>query len=98
VLRPIGELDASWGRELRDLMTEVAELHGNRLIVDLAGVGFVDSTAIGVLTGGWKRARNAGGDVRLAGANAFVRRVLDITGLGKVFDSFGSVEEAATAP
>jgi anti-sigma B factor antagonist len=97
VLRPIGEVDAYWASRLNEHMTAMLASNGNRVIVDLAAVEFLDSTAIGVLMSGVKRARGVGGDLRLAGARPFVTRVLHITGLQRVFHSYASVPEATAA-
>jgi len=75
-------------------------LHGllaeetQRLIVDLDDVGFLDSTALGVLVGALKRARGEGGDVRIVCTQPRVRKVFEITRLDSAFDLFDTVDEA----
>jgi anti-sigma B factor antagonist len=68
------------------------------LIADLGGVEFIDSTGFGVLVGGLKRVRGSKGQIRLANPNQSVTRLLRITGLGKVFATFPTVQEAVSAP
>jgi anti-sigma B factor antagonist len=65
-----------------------------KLVVDLDDVGFLDSTALGVLVGGLKRARTDGGEIRIACAQPRVRKVFEITRLDSAFDLFDSVGEA----
>jgi len=67
----------------------------NRLVVDLAGVTFVDSSGLGALVGGLKTARQAGGDLRIAGAGEQVAMVLEMTNLNRVLRAYPSVSEAA---
>ena len=97
VLTPIGEIDGYWAPRFRDAIGELLAEHDQRLIVDLARVGFLDSTAIGVMIGAMKRARALHGDVRIVNPQPFVARVLEITGLHRVIASFTSTQEAAAA-
>jgi len=65
-----------------------------KLIVDLDDVGFLDSTALGVLVGALKRARMDNGEVRIACAQPRVLKVFEITRLDSAFDLFDTVGEA----
>ena len=65
-----------------------------RLVVDLAGTEFVDSSGLGALVSCLKKARQAGGDLRLCGAGEQVSMVLDLTNLARVLPSRPSVAEA----
>jgi anti-sigma B factor antagonist len=49
-----------------------------RIIVDLAGLEFMDASGVAALSRGRKHARNAGGDLLLAAPQRLVRRVLAI--------------------
>jgi len=49
-----------------------------RIIVDLAGLQFIDASGIAALSRGRRHARNAGGDLLLAAPQRPVRRVLAI--------------------
>ena len=57
-----------------------------RIVVDLARMGFIDSTGLGVLVGALKRARDGGGDLLLATPTSMTTKVLDITGMCRVFE------------
>jgi anti-sigma B factor antagonist len=65
-----------------------------RVVVDLTGVEFVDSSGLGALVAGLKTARQAGGDLRIAAAGDQVRTVLGLTNLDRVLRNHGSVEDA----
>jgi anti-sigma B factor antagonist len=47
---------------------------------------FIDSTGLGVIVGGLKRVREAGGDLRLRGPSRATRKALDITGLIRIIE------------
>ena len=84
-LRLRGELDLSTAPWLRDHLSEISADGGQRVIVDLSGLSFIDSTGLSVLVGGWKRLRETGGDLVLASPSPPVAKVLDIAGLTEVF-------------
>ena len=65
------------------------------IIVDLAGLEFIDCSGVAALARGRKQARHAGGDLRLAAAQQQVLRVLALTRLIDVFPVHASVDEAA---
>src|SRR2546430_14854511 len=64
------------------------------IIVDLAGLEFIDSSGVAALARGRKQARHAGGDLRLAAAQQQVLRVLTLTRLIEAFPVHASVDEA----
>lgn len=64
------------------------------IIVDLAGLEFIDSSGVAALARGRTQARHAGGDLRLAAAQQQVLRVLTLTRLIEVFPVHASVDEA----
>jgi anti-anti-sigma factor len=66
-----------------------------QVIVDLAGLEFIDCSGITVLARGRKLARDAGGELRLAAPRPQVLRVLTVTGLTGVIPVHASVAEAA---
>ncbi|TDQ52308.1 anti-anti-sigma factor [Actinorugispora endophytica] len=56
-----------------------------RLVVDMSGVEFCDSTGLSVLLSAMERARERGGDLELAAPRSAVVKILEITGLDAVF-------------
>jgi anti-anti-sigma factor len=87
VVRVVGELDAAAAPILRRALTGViGENAHRRIVVDLARMGFIDSTGLGVLVGALKRARDSGGDLLLASPTSMTTKVLDITGMCRVFE------------
>ncbi len=96
VVHLVGELDLYNAPELRITLLELASEQPDRLVVDLAEVAFVDSTALGVLI----EARTA-----LANRQAFLlaspgletHRALTISGLDQHLGVHDSVEAALAA-
>ena len=90
-----GELDAHDAPRLRALLTEAVEQiasdpgHGERrLVLDLTGVAFLDSTVLGTMIGALRRVREADGAMRVVLPETPARRVFDITGLVPVLDVY----------
>ena len=69
-------------------------LFRSNIIVDLQGVGFIDSSGLGVLVGALRRAKERSGSIRLVCDRDNVLKIFRITGLDKVFPIFDSVEDA----
>ena len=65
------------------------------IIVDLAGLDYIDCSGAAALAQGRKHARHAGGDLVLAAPQQRVLRLLILTRLVEVFHVHASVDEAA---
>jgi anti-sigma B factor antagonist len=94
VLEVHGEVDVSTAPQLREKLVAVAQRGEQTAVVDLSGVSFVDSTALGVLVSAAKRFRGNGGDLRLVVTEPHITKVLEITGLTDVFAIYESSNEA----
>ena len=89
-----GEVDIYTAPRFKECMLELLDAGVDRLVVDLSGVTFIDSTALGVLIGGVRRVHAAGGAMALVVTSRAVERVLSITGLDRVFTIHATREAA----
>ena len=86
-----GDVDVHSAPRLRAALSEAIDEHrGRHVVVDLEGVEFIDSAGLGVLLGGRERARGADGDLTLVATGQGVVRVLELTGLTRVFEIHAS--------
>jgi anti-sigma B factor antagonist len=85
-----GELDASTAPELRDKFEELIGRGENKYVVDLAGVGFMDSSGISAIVNLFKRVRIGQGDVRLCNLGSEIMKIFELTRLNRVFDIYES--------
>lgn len=97
VLALYGEADQYVSEELRDRLATAAGDGPATLVLDLAGVTFVDSMTLGVLLGALKRVRAGGGQLRLVVPRNDVRRVFEMTLLDRVFALDATRAEALSA-
>ena len=94
VLTVHGEVDIATAPVLRERLHALLGEGQSHLVIDLDDVGFLDSTALGVLVGTLKRSRTDGGDVRLVCTQPRIRKVLEITRLDKSFELYETVDDA----
>ena len=96
-----GELDAHDAPRLREVLTMAVDELGTGLdrdarclVLDLTGVAFLDSTALGTMIGALRRVREAGGEMRIVLPETPARRIFEITGLEPVLDVYPTREDA----
>ncbi|HXG76168.1 MAG TPA: STAS domain-containing protein [Gaiellaceae bacterium] len=77
-----GEVDAFVAPELSAAFAELAGQ--GRVVADLTAVGFLDSTALGLLVRGVRELTEAGGEVRVVLPRGTARRIFEITALDRV--------------
>ena len=97
VVIPTGALDMAWAKPMRRVLEELLAAGKTRLVVDLRGVTYLDSAGVGELVRGMKRAREAGGDLRLCGVRREVLRIFKMTGLNKVMALYPTRKKAAAS-
>lgn len=84
-------------RALQERFEKVATERGGALVLDLAGLEHLDSTAIGVLVGGLKRFEAQSRRFYLVNPRERVASVFRITNLDSVFRVFPTVDAAIEA-
>jgi len=79
---------------LHDQLHEFIKQEKLKVIIDLSGVDWMNSTGLGILISGLTTLRNNKGELKLANVTDKIKSLLTITKLVTVFDSFDSVDEA----
>lgn len=97
VIAVSGEIDVATAPQLRECLHRVIAEGGNTVVLDLLGVTFLDSTALGVLVGALKRCRELGGDLHVVVADPRIMKIFEITGLTNVFTITDSLQAAGVA-
>ena len=92
VISPRGDLDALSAPTFRVSVNGIEP--GNSVLVDLSGVGFVDSVGLGALVGVVRRVRESGGTVVIASGGTATHRVLVATGFEAVAPLVTTLAEA----
>lgn len=97
VIALAGELDLYNAHVVREALLECCSEDPERLVVDLSGVEFVDSTALGVLVEARTRMSNRRAFI-LAAPALETQRALEVSGLDKHFVVHASVDDAISSP
>jgi anti-sigma B factor antagonist len=94
VLHLKGDVDARGAPMLREHLVDAIETGAGLIVVDLTDVLYVDSVGLGTMVGALKRANERGVRLRFVVTGSQIIKVLTITGLQRVFDIYGTVEES----
>src|ERR1700726_4792503 len=90
-----GDIDMSNSPELRKaLLHEIRDARASRVVVNLSGVKYVDSSGVASLVEALKASRDVGSSLVLFGLSASTREVLQLSRLLKVFEVRDNEEQA----
>jgi anti-sigma B factor antagonist len=93
VLSPIGAFDIANVDILRSSVLDALAGSAN-VVIDLTKTTFLDSMGLGAIVGGARRAREAGGWLRLVNPQTNVRKALHVTQLDQVIGLYDTVDQA----
>jgi len=79
---------------LNDKLHELIEAGKTKIVANLKGVNWMNSSGLGILIGGLTTMRNSGGDLKLADITDRIQSLLMITKLLTVFESFDTIDQA----
>jgi stage II sporulation protein AA (anti-sigma F factor antagonist) len=97
VVRLRGELDHHTADELRSKVDEALKGPQIRhIVLSLAGLGFMDSSGIGVILGRYKQISARSGEMVVCSINPTIQRIFEMSGLFKVIKFRESEAEALT--
>jgi anti-sigma B factor antagonist len=81
----VGDLDDAGGKLARRQLASAVKSGKINLLIDLDGVGALNSGGLAALIAILRLARDRGGDVRVQASQPHIRRVMELTGLSRVF-------------
>lgn len=82
---------------LRDIVREKLGTGHRKIIMNLAGIIYIDSTGLGELVSGYRLVKSEGGEIKLLNLNKKVTDLLQITKLYTVFDIHNQEMEAVAS-
>jgi anti-sigma B factor antagonist len=93
IILPGQQLDAGNAKEFK---RDVAPLlmPNAKVVFDLAGLSFVDSSGLGAFLSSLRQLNATGGDLKLCGMTKPVRALFELVRMHKIFDICGTKDEA----
>ena len=95
VFRVRGELDVDTAQVVRRELFHTHFTPGQRVVVDLEGLDFIDSSGLSVLIQTARRVKDGGGELHLVCAK--FHRLLSIAGLDQIVPVHDSLDDACEA-
>jgi len=92
-----GEIDGMGSQELGARLLREFEHGHNRIVLDMAGVSYVNSAGVGELAMAAKRARGLEGDLALCALQDRVRRVIELVRMDQLLVVAEDCERACAA-
>jgi anti-sigma B factor antagonist len=89
-----GEVDLYTAPQLDQALQELTSSGARRVVIDLAGAAFIDSTVLGVLLNALTRLDAGGGELVLVSDDHRILKLLAVTGLTRVFRIEATLTEA----
>ncbi|MFD0005048.1 STAS domain-containing protein [Streptomyces sp. NPDC127178] len=96
VVSPTGEIDQQTSEPLRQALDATAP-PGPRVVADMSGVSFMDSTGINILIAAHRDLAEAGGWLRLAAPTGPVLHTIRLVGVDTVIDCHETLRQALHA-
>jgi len=97
VVRPIGEVDLSGSPVLRQELRRIQVGQAKRLVIDLSGVPYMDSSGVATLVEAMQAARKSSTRLVLCGLQPKVRSIFEIARLDTVFTIVADADAAVRA-
>ncbi|MEU6595098.1 STAS domain-containing protein [Streptomyces sp. NPDC046881] len=89
-----GYLDRHTAHHLADALQPLLGRDGHTVLVDLSGVTFLDSTGLTCLITAYRTTRITGARLALIAPSQQVQKMLQLTGVDRVLDSYPSLDAA----
>ncbi len=89
-----GRLNAGSAPEAKDRLKAQVTGATNKLVLDMGGLVFIDSSGLAAIVAGYKAAIESGGGLKLARLTPQVAQVFALTRLDRVFETYPDVESA----
>lgn len=93
----VGVLDATTRQRFTECLADAAARYPAGMVLDMSGVTFLDSRALGLIVRHWRLCTAAGGHFALVGVRYRHSKVMWVTGLAERLPLYDSLEQARAA-
>ena len=92
-----GRLDLTSASSLKEASKDILENESKKMVLNLDGVDFINSSGLGALVSILKEVRSSQGSMRLSNLAPYVKEIFDITQLTNIFDIFSDEKQALSS-
>ena len=92
-----GDVEFDDSIQLNETFTQTIAEGSARIVIDLGGCNYIDSSGLGALVEGLKSTQKANGDLRLSNLNEDFKEILMMTRIIKYFQIFDNTESAVSS-
>jgi len=96
VLEITGRFDFGARREFKEIMERIQQAGCRHVVINMAGVSFVDSSALGLLVVAHQNLKLKEGRISLVNPQSYVRQILDLANVPRMIPVFSTIEEACS--
>lgn len=96
ILHLDGALDAYSFPRLETSLNQLREKQRHRIVLECSNLEYINSAALGALIGFARRARENGGDLKLAALTPKIQSIVELLGFDKILQVFPDTETAAS--
>jgi len=89
-----GQLDAFTTPDVKAEFKKLTDARRYKLVLNLQGVDYVNSTGIGAIVAVAQQVRRRKGDLKIYGMKPDIRKVFDLVGASKILEIFETEREA----
>ena len=94
IVKVIGSIDGTTSQELQDALGKLLGPDRKNMVIDCTELSYTSSAGLRVLLGGMKDSRRMGGDLRLAGVQPGVHKVLSLSGFDSILKMYSDTAAA----
>jgi len=89
-----GEINFNSSPDFRKAFLKVLDSKSHKVVVNLSGVAYVDSSGLATLVEAHQKIKSAGGKLKLASLTPKVKSLFEITKLEKLFEIYATEDDA----
>ncbi len=94
IIELTGDIDHYTSEKIRRDIYMNTGRYVNKMIIDLSGVEFMDSSGIGMILGRYREIKERGGKIALTGIKGNMERIFNMSGLYKIIGRYDTVNDA----
>lgn len=97
IIEVIGEVDLYNSKDLKDLIDKLIQQGKYKIVINLKGVPFMDSSGIGTIVTSMYKLQKYEGNLKVASIHGSVAKVFKMTNINSSIEVYGNEEDAVNS-